>query len=538
MSGIRSPNLPLGMSLGEFIGNEIAGNTRSLKRFSRESVLGPLEPVVAGAQVGGGVGFATKSDADAHLVFNQFQLALVTSDPDPAKNGVYQKTGASGSGNWLRIADLPNEIIRLTVTGGTADAIVATMSPQIPTSPDNKLYVLVPTANNTGAVTINGVVVKNNLDATLAADTLISSSPVVMLWKGDHYQLLLSLPVDATGVLTDTLAARDATIASATAAAGSATAAAASAAAAASVIGLFIPPQGRLTLTSGVPDMLTSVAGAASVYYGLAGQIVPIFDGTNMVPVPLTAILQCLLSDNTKSPAAAAANSAYDFFVWLDSGTIRLTRGPAWSNFTTRGYSLTQIKGVSLNASNITNGPAAQRGTWVASGFTDAASATISFVFGGMASGGVAGNFGIWNLYNRVQVATKVIDNGASYTNSSSTWRQARASAGMQVKFMTGLQEDVVQGRYRDAILNAANNAAQPQLSLGFNTITVPSTEVDFGFGNGTFKNLLATGQWLAPVGVNVLSANQQGDLTNTYANTFNVNGTSNTFGLDFTYWY
>jgi hypothetical protein len=44
--GIRSPNLPLGTTIGEFVGHEITGGVRSLKRFTSDSVLGPIQSAV------------------------------------------------------------------------------------------------------------------------------------------------------------------------------------------------------------------------------------------------------------------------------------------------------------------------------------------------------------------------------------------------------------------------------------------------------------------------------------------------------------
>jgi hypothetical protein len=202
---IRTPNFPLGTSIGEFIGHQIEGTTRSTRRFTANNVLGTF----AALQVGGGVVFTTKASADSHLAYAAFQMALVTSDATPANNGIYQKQGASGSGAWTRVADLPNEVIAFTVTGGTGDAITATMTPQVPTTPATKLYLMTPTANNTGAVTINGVAVKNSLGSTLVANSLIDGCPVLMIWQLDHYQLLVSVALDTAGVVADATAARD-----------------------------------------------------------------------------------------------------------------------------------------------------------------------------------------------------------------------------------------------------------------------------------------------------------------------------------------
>ena len=60
----------------------------------------------------------------------------------------------------------------------------------------------------------------------------------------------------------------------------------------------------------------------------------------------------------------------------------------------------------------------------------------ISFTFGTKTSGGGAARFALWNAYNRVDVGTNVIDSGTSYTYTSATIRQARASAGNEIQFV------------------------------------------------------------------------------------------------------
>ena len=90
-------------------------------------------------------------------------------------------------------------------------------------------------------------------------------------------------------------------------------------------------PQGRLTLTSGTPEMTSSVTGATTIYYTPAvGDWVKIYDGASWGVYSFSELSQ-LTTDTTKSPAACIANTNYDMFVWNDSGTIRCTRGPAWT---------------------------------------------------------------------------------------------------------------------------------------------------------------------------------------------------------------
>lgn len=163
-----------------------------------------------------GLSYATLGALSADLAHGVNTTATVYADPSAANNGLYVKAGASGTGSWSRIGDLPNAIVRLTVSGGTANAILAD-APEVPVMPGNKLYLLTPTANNTGATTINGSPVKNALGSSLAANSLVTDLPVLMAWQTDHYQILVSLPVDATGVLNDVLAAKAAAEAAAAA---------------------------------------------------------------------------------------------------------------------------------------------------------------------------------------------------------------------------------------------------------------------------------------------------------------------------------
>jgi hypothetical protein len=288
-------------------------------------------------------------------------------------------------------------------------------------------------------------------------------------------------------------------------------------------------PQGRLTLASGVPVMKASQAAATIVYYTpYAGSIVPIYDGTTMLPFSISELSQAT-TDATKSPAAVAASKMYDIFVWNDGGTIRATRGPAWANDATRGYTLTYVNGIALNTSAITNGPAALRGTYVGTIRSNAAS-TIDYIFGSSGSGGVAAFFGVWNAYNRVSTPTTVIDTAAAYTYSSATVRQAHGASGTgnQISFVLGLAEDGVFFSYTARTATAAVLQSGAFWGVGFNVnnaFSITPSQVQTSAAaiiNGAASN---AGVWDAPVGLNVLYAVEQGDSTTTC--TFNFKGTN-----------
>lgn len=238
---------------------------------------------------------------------------------------------------------------------------------------------------------------------------------------------------------------------------------------------LFIQPQGRLTITSGVAVISSTVSGATGVFYTPSnGNLVSLYDGTNMVPTVFAELVN-IFSDATKNPAAVTTNSNYDLFVWNDAGTIRLGRGPVWTNNTTRNLTLTRTNGIYLNTSSITNGPAALRGTYVGTIRTNGTS-TVDMAFGGSASGGVAASFGVWNMYNRAYMLGQVVDNGASYTYASATERQARASANNQASYIVGLTEDLITCTYTQRIDTPATASAFGYIGLGFDTAvnTIP----------------------------------------------------------------
>lgn len=156
--GIRTSNLPLGSTLSEFMGFETIGATNSLRRYTRASVIGPLEAVVSSFVAGGGVIFTTKAQADSKLAFADSTMAWVIQDATAANNGVYQKSGASGSGSWTRLASLPYSFYRATNAGaGTANAVVA--SNDQPIASEDALVVFNITDANTSAdvtVALNG----------------------------------------------------------------------------------------------------------------------------------------------------------------------------------------------------------------------------------------------------------------------------------------------------------------------------------------------------------------------------------------------
>ncbi len=137
------------------------------------------------------------------------------------------------------------------------------------------------------------------------------------------------------------------------------------------------PPQGRLTLTTGVPVPTSTVSAATSVIDTPAtGNLVRIWNGTADVmkrPSPRSR-------RRSRTPPKEERRRRGRFaglrrVAWSDGRTVRVSRGPAWSagagsSNTLRGSgagstALNRVNGLLRNMVVITNGPAAGYGTYV-----------------------------------------------------------------------------------------------------------------------------------------------------------------------------
>ena len=252
--------------------------------------------------------------------------------------------------------------------------------------------------------------------------------------------------------------------------------------------GALPPPSGRLTLSSGIPVLSSAVIGAGSVIYTpYYGNQIPVWNAAKSTwSISAFPELNCLLSDATLSPAAAAANSLYDLFVWANSGTLVLSRGPVWTNSTTRALALSRVNGFLVNSTGVTNGPAANIGVYVGTIATDPASATVSFnPSPAAASGGPSGGawVGLWNQYNRIVIFSAAQDNKAGWTYAvATTWRAADGSNNNRVTFVTGEAEDMPIPVYQ-VYVQSGGTSNQAIAGIGLDTTTSPGAT---GAANGS----------------------------------------------------
>lgn len=240
-------------------------------------------------------------------------------------------------------------------------------------------------------------------------------------------------------------------------------------------------PCGRLTLQTAVPVMVSTQSAKTTIYYTpYQGNRVPIYDGTNWKNFAFAELSNATAQSSTGSagPAAVANTSVYDLFVWNNAGVLTLTRGPLWTNDTARsaGTALTLVNGILLNNATITNGPAASRGTYVGTVRSNG-SAQIDWILGASAAGGTAAFLGVWNAYNRVNIATTVTDSNSPWTQTSATVGPADVGgtgSGLnnRITFVSGLAEDSVRGSYVDTFAAAGVLAAEADIGLALDSTT------------------------------------------------------------------
>jgi hypothetical protein len=122
-----------------------------------------------------------------------------------------------------------------------------------------------------------------------------------------------------------------------------------------------------------------------------------------------------------------------------------------------------------------------------------------------------------------VSVVTEVIDTVASYTYTSATIRQAGASAGNQISFVTGLAEDGVASAYSASFITTANSGSNFSWGIGLDsTSTFRSLQGFFQNGSATSVSYNSgnTSNIPAQLGFHTISANEGSD--GTHANNFN----------------
>jgi hypothetical protein len=246
----------------------------------------------------------------------------------------------------------------------------------------------------------------------------------------------------------------------------------------------------RLTPSTGVPIITSDITAATTVFFtAWIGNQTLIYDGTNFIPTSHGELSQTL-ADATKSPAAAAASSAYDMFVWSDGGIIRCTRGPVWTSTTVRGAGagtteLIQVNGIFVNRFAITNGPAANKGTYVGSILTNASTQLDMQFNPAGAAGGSNPNLNFWNMYNRRRAMVNNFDNTNSWTYTLATYRTKNGNVNNRITFFIGMADTFIRAKNTMGAANSTANTTR-SVAIGLNSASVVASNCHIPFTPAT----------------------------------------------------
>ena len=219
-------------------------------------------------------------------------------------------------------------------------------------------------------------------------------------------------------------------------------------------------PGHRLTLTTGVPLTSADVTGAGTIYYTpYTGNIAWTYDSSVWTEHAFAEISLVLT-------LTAAKN--YDVFLYNNAGTMTLVLSAAWTNDTTRADALALQDGVPVLGSDHSR---LWLGSIAASGTdTTEDSRLIRFVS---------------NFYNDEPRDLGVIDTTDSWTYSTFTYRQARASTANQVSAMAcraGL-EIFLNGI---ATAQGSSDGYNAGIAIGEDSTTTPVTGSVYGFASSS----------------------------------------------------
>jgi hypothetical protein len=226
----------------------------------------------------------------------------------------------------------------------------------------------------------------------------------------------------------------------------------------------YTAPQGRLTLTSGVPVMTADATAQTSVYYTpYVGNLVPIESSTGVNVYTFSQLTMTLNSSYQTS------GNLYDLFLFLNSGTVTIGAGPAWTSTTLRGTGagtteIQQANGLWVNANTITlengsstyTGVPADQATYVGTVYMTANGQTGVQFSPTAAAGGSGAVVGLWNAYNRVPFFSIEKDSTSAWTyTTNNVWRAADNSSSNSIHWVDGLQQTQVQATYEVACANS-----------------------------------------------------------------------------------
>jgi len=204
---------------------------------------------------------------------------------------------------------------------------------------------------------------------------------------------------------------------------------------------------GRLTLTSGTPVTTADVTGATTIYFTpYAGNLVALYDGSQWANYVLTEISLAL--------GTLTSGKNYDVFLYNNAGTLTL-EALVWTDDTTRATALVKQDGVLCKTGALTRRYLGTFRTTATTTTEDSAAKRF-----------------VWNYYNRVPRPMRKLVT-TTWTYATASWRQANADTTMQLDFVQGVAESLIEAQVAVNFTVTVNGAS---LGIGLDSTTSPST--------------------------------------------------------------
>jgi hypothetical protein len=264
---------------------------------------------------------------------------------------------------------------------------------------------------------------------------------------------------------------------------------------------------GRLTLTSGTPVTTSDVTAATNVYFTpyLSGYQ-SVYNGSVWISIPFTEITIAV---------PASTSQMYDVFGYNNAGVLACDAPVAWTNDTTRATNIVLQNGRYVKSGDATRVYLGSFRTTTVSGQTEDSLAKRY----------------VWNYYNRVLRYMTVTDATVSWTYSTATYRQARATTTNQLEMVIGVSEDMVTASI--IVMLTSTVAAATPVAVGVNSTTVGSSSINWGVVSSSGLNAAPSALYngILPAGRNTLVWLEKGAGSGTQTWDGNASG-GNTSGI------
>lgn len=254
--------------------------------------------------------------------------------------------------------------------------------------------------------------------------------------------------------------------------------------------------QGRLTLTSGTAVTTSDVTAAATLYFTpYKGNQIGLYNGSSWEMKTFSEI--------SLSLSGYTASKPYDIWAYDNSGTVTLD-STVWTDGTTRATALTT-----------------QDGVYVKSGATTRRYLGTIYITsaGGVTEDSLTKRF-VWNYYNRVRRELRRFESTDSWTYSTATWRQARASTSNQVDVVIGAAESLVFLTV-SALTQSSATAQARAISIGEDSTSSPSASAMKAIAyssSAEFESVFASFSKVSAAGYHYYAWLEQGNGSGTQA--------------------